>query len=1038
MFPFEFYPQLIIRTPRLPVNAQHETDNWEVLLKDRAFMESVYIASSTLYNQCIRYLNGEVKDTKAIKKTGRALQKYWRRSCSRPTPFGLFSGCHLSQWSDESADVLANQQKRYTRIDTYCLLELARQLSALPFIAAHLLFYANNSLYRIRNQWRYIEYLHTEYSPTHQISAVSASDYLDAIINRSRDGATFEDIKLLLHAPDLAAEEVHGFINELIEAQILVSELEPAIHGDEPLIQIQKTLQRIYDAHNDERLLAVLNTLKLLRKKLSELDNTIGNEASVYKNIIVLLKSIGCSFDERRLFRVDLTKSTVTKGLPCSLQARLQKAMKIMNCFSAPSDESAALKNFAANFEIRYGNQTFIPLLEALDIETGISYAENVPAEDNILLNDLIFPSATKVPELTLWPATRVLQKKMVQLLSKGESVMELCNEDCDQLTENWNQMPASIHLLFCPVTDNGQDKLYIESCGGSSAINLLSRFAFARKEIRKICQDIAAKEQSLNPDIIFAAIAHISGKSMVNIASHPKFRSYEIPFLSVSAHPRNRQLPLQDIMIRASNGTIALFDKKNGAQIIPCLDSAHNYTLNTLPVYRFLCDLQFQGIKRSISFNWGGLQHIYTHLPRVEYEGIILSAASWRFTREDLNILLVEKENATALKSLRLQYGLPEKVVLLDDDNELPLDFNQAADVAAFTDHIRNNAKIELREFFCPAPLVKDENGDHYQAQILAPLINTNQVYPGQKHRITSRSAPLPLLFPPGVQWLYYKIYLNPKSSNNVLKQVIHPLVRKLVSQKQISSFFFIRYTDPDYHIRLRLKMKNEASLPDIINIVNAAFHEICHCGLISDLQIDTYKPEFSRYGKTAITRSETLFYYDSEAALNILSAGDLIDDPQASWLSALLSIDHFLAACQYSLLKKQGILSELKEAFGREFKADNALRKQLSLLYRQQKQKIELILERKFETAYTKTLYRIMAQKTEKIKPMMAELIQMEQEGKLDVCLHHLIKSHIHMMVNRLIYAQQREHELVLYDFLYQYYTGLIAKHHNNKADS
>ncbi|GHV23349.1 hypothetical protein FACS1894174_09080 [Bacteroidia bacterium] len=47
----------------------------------------------------------------------------------------------------------------------------------------------------------------------------------------------------------------------------------------------------------------------------------------------------------------------------------------------------------------------------------------------------------------------------------------------------------------------------------------------------------------------------------------------------------------------------------------------------------------------------------------------------------------------------------------------------------------------------------------------------------------------------------------------------------------------------------------------------------------------------------------------------------------------------------------------------------------------------------------------------------------------------MNELLKSYIHMMLNRLFRSKNRMHEMVLYDFMFRYYTSGIAKEKYNK---
>tara|TARA_R100000789_G_scaffold100433_1_gene110619 strand:- start:1972 stop:2247 length:276 start_codon:yes stop_codon:yes gene_type:complete len=66
------------------------------------------------------------------------------------------------------------------------------------------------------------------------------------------------------------------------------------------------------------------------------------------------------------------------------------------------------------------------------------------------------------------------------------------------------------------------------------------------------------------------------------------------------------------------------------------------------------------------------------------------------------------------------------------------------------------------------------------------------------------------------GSEWLFYKIYVGPKTGDALLTQAVKPLVYKLVSDSLVEKWFFIRYTDPNFHIRLRLRLMHNPAKAD------------------------------------------------------------------------------------------------------------------------------------------------------------------------------------------------------------------------------
>jgi hypothetical protein len=59
---------------------------------------------------------------------------------------------------------------------------------------------------------------------------------------------------------------------------------------------------------------------------------------------------------------------------------------------------------------------------------------------------------------------------------------------------------------------------------------------------------------------------------------------------------------------------------------------------------------------------------------------------------------------------------------------------------------------------------------------------------------------------FPPGSEWLYAKLYTGAATADQVLRQVVRPVTEAALRCGAADGWFFIRYGDPDWHLRLRL----------------------------------------------------------------------------------------------------------------------------------------------------------------------------------------------------------------------------------------
>ncbi len=59
-----------------------------------------------------------------------------------------------------------------------------------------------------------------------------------------------------------------------------------------------------------------------------------------------------------------------------------------------------------------------------------------------------------------------------------------------------------------------------------------------------------------------------------------------------------------------------------------------------------------------------------------------------------------------------------------------------------------------------------------------------------------------------PGSEWLYLKFYVSRSFADKILTHEVYNTIKQLKRNGYLSGFFFIRYTDPYYHLRLRIQL--------------------------------------------------------------------------------------------------------------------------------------------------------------------------------------------------------------------------------------
>ena len=281
---------------------------------------------------------------------------------------------------------------------------------------------------------------------------------------------------------------------------------------------------------------------------------------------------------------------------------------------------------------------------------------------------------------------------------------------------------------------------------------------------------------------------------------------------------------------------------------------------------------------------------------------------------------------------------------------------------------------------------------------------------------------------FMPGDQWLYYKLYMGPKTSDLILTEVIKPIVEELQAKNVISKWFFIRFSDPDNHLRIRFLVNERNQFGELIQLLQIAFQSYLDEDQIWKIQIDTYHRELERYGFENIELAESLFSIESNTVVDLLPV--LESDDKLRWQIVLLLIDHLLNSFNFSLELKNNFLLSLNEAFSKEFGMDKPLKVQLDRKFREERKRITEILEDKDRTNEA-LLYcrKVIVKSNSELRGIAREILSKNDLNQLNVSFTSLIRSYIHMLCNRYFITKPREHELVAYYLLSKYYQSSLA---------
>lgn len=280
------------------------------------------------------------------------------------------------------------------------------------------------------------------------------------------------------------------------------------------------------------------------------------------------------------------------------------------------------------------------------------------------------------------------------------------------------------------------------------------------------------------------------------------------------------------------------------------------------------------------------------------------------------------------------------------------------------------------------------------------------------------------------GSKWVYIKLYTGSKTADTILAKELSNIIIKLRKQNKIEKWFFLRYEDPDFHIRVRFLMKDDLYFGEVITLLYRQLNRLIKNNIIWKVQFDTYNRELERYGNVLIEASESVFYVDSECIISIIRRLNQFQKEDYRWMIALQLIDAILSDFKLTLPYKQNLMTQLSQSYKIEFGFTEYNTKQFNTKYRGYKKIIEDVLEYNFQELEFLSLNLFIEQRTHKMKFIVERIYNVIKNNQADIDIHNLLASYVHMMMNRLFRSKNRIHELILYDFMRRYYTSKIAQ--------
>lgn len=1014
LFSFNFYKHIFS-------GDEKQDENILNLINNNMFIEAISIASPDLISS-IEDINFS-KNSKNLEKIKKSLIKYIIRSSTRTTPFGLFCGIDIGTFDSQTNTLIdsTSKHKKRARADMEWIYNLINILENDNEIIKNIKVKFNSTYYlkgdRIINPS--IGCNSVDNNNSNIIASVRCTNQVKFVESLSKEFIYFKDLSnAMKHSnPNINEKTIELFLKNLLKNQYLISELRMPLCNIDPLDYILSIIENIEEA---KKYTSILTNLKEMIKDYNNLE--LGFGLQKFKEICSLMETISKC---KNYLQVDLKSKFINNTLNNSIKEEMEKTSTKIIELSKFIPEPDYLEKYKEEFIEKYGPYIEVPVLELLDPDIGLG----APASyKNPLSNKVQSPMVECKIVKTI---KKFIINKICSLNINNEKEIILTDDDLERImnvnsSENRENTPVSFDMNFLIFNDDKKDNDFrlsiAPNIGANSAGRMFGRFTdmFSEHQKSYIYGLYETKKALLDNEILVEAFETPQSGRLSNICLNSNNIKYQIAIGAIN-NKCVQVIKPDDIYVGFDSVNKKLYLKSRTLDRKIVLNISHMLNpISNSNLYRFLrevsdwCNSNFISFMHSLEFQ----ELDYT--PRIVYSKTILSPANWKLSLDILNCNNSFYEFKNAFNSWKEKYNLPRYVYHKVLDNRLLFDLKNYRHIEEIFNLIKNpkdTIKLFESEGNPNNSYVKNRNKDNFFAEVIVPfsrvskekreiptnlslnnILNTksNISMNSSKVNISSKER---ILLPGDEDWWYYNIYCSDNSViDDLIADEISTICEELLNKKIIKKYFFMRYADPDVHIRLRIQVDHDNINLNRILEINNWLSILKEKNKIKKVTLGTYEREIERYGGIELIRiAEELFYYDSKYVLSLLKEkknGNLnVSDEEI----ALISLDSIMSGFDLDIVDKEVLLSE-------KF-SQKEYRKEFNKYRNNFMNKVDISSDDDLlrNLDFNKEVYRSLIIRNEYLRSYYNKIIEIDSKGNLTNTKLDILFSIMHMFCNR-----------------------------------
>jgi class I lanthipeptide synthase len=876
--------------PDLTGTTDEHVARWRSWLREvwasREFAEAVEVASPALAHRVRQMCDTGQLPERAVRRAVLSVIRYQQRLASRATPFGLFAGVAPVRFGSPSEARFGPENHAVARVDAEWLGEVITRLEACQELR-HRLSVVGNDLAFVRDEQLVVG---CQQQPTGKEPAEVAIAHTKAVhlaLQAAQTPVCLADVAdtLATEFPDRSESVIDRMLASLVTQGFLITSLRPSMTATDPLSHVLAALNTA-EADAIPEVAGLLGELRGINTDLGQHKATPAQQRGLRT---IASRKMATIVPSERPVAVDLRLAGGVV-LPHAVAREAEATAAALVRLTPHPFGLPAWQDYHRRFVERYGIGALVPVDDLLNADSGLGFPAGYR---DSRINPLARPGLSERDVTLLAWAQTAAMRQNTEIVLDDTMIADLLGVDAATPTrvQPHTDLRCRVHAASLDALDRGEFELAVTGvsrAAGTTTGRFLDLFNADDRErlINAYAELPTVTEGALQAQVACPGIY----QQTENVTRTPAVLPYLLSIAEHRAHDDSRDgtVSLADLAVSADGERLYLISLSRRRAVEPRVFSAVEFINHAHPVLRFLCEISTAPVAACALFSWGAAGRL-PFLPRIRYRRSILSPAMWTLASRDLPSAAAPWQVwADSLSVWRLQFRVPARIYLGDTDRRIQLDLDEPAHMSVLRAELDHFGKTTVREAPDATALGWIDGRAH---DIVIPLAATARpVAPARTwspHTISREHGYLP----GSGDWLFVKLYGHPDRQTAILTSHLPTLLSTWDTPPE---WWFLRYHDPERHLRLRFRLRGTADFGPAAARVTEWTAELRRLGLIRHVQWDTYYPETGRFGEgRTMAAAEAVFAADSAAAIAQLQASTRGDGPHQRAIIAASMVD-------------------------------------------------------------------------------------------------------------------------------------------------